>query len=239
MSAPYHSGQSPWPDNQSQRPPPIQFRPEEQAPRDNSALAWTLRIIGLIAVAVVSGAVWWYIQIDDGDGSPTGYGGGTTQQQSAGKYEFTQELDSPRVNGACGDHAYGDTKQFLEENSCERLTRSVFTTSVDGRTIYTSVSVVEMADAATAEALRDKTDEDGSGNVNDLVREGEVKVKGLDTLSGNDGYASEVRGTRVTIVESDYDPKTNKDESGTQDVLDDVSRDALRLGADITNGDDG
>lgn len=235
VSAPYHPGQSPWPDNQSQRPdrpPPIQFHSEEQEPRGNQVLAWSLRIVGLIAVAVISGLVWWYIVNDDQGTGQTGYGDGATQQQSSGAFDFSPELDSPRVDQACSDHAYGATQDFLAERSCQRLTRSVFTTSVDGRTIYASVSVVEMADQESASDLRKLTDTDGSGNVNDLVREGEVPVDGLKSLSKGGGYASEQQGEQVTIVEADYDPKAKK--GGSQDELDDVCRDAIRLGSEIT-----
>lgn len=236
VSAPYHPGQAPWPDHQSQRPdrsPPIQFHTEDQAPRGNPALAWTLRIVGLVAVAVISGVVWWYIQNEDLGGSPTGYGGGT-EQQSSGKYDFTAEVDQAREDDACADHAYGETQRFLQDHQCARLTRSVFTTTIDGRTIYASVSVVEMADEDSARALRELTDTDGSGNVNDLVREGLVKVDGLDQLSGNDGYDSAQEGTRVTIVEADYDPAADKD--GTEAELDDVCTDAIRLGAEMVAG---
>jgi hypothetical protein len=235
VSAPYQPGQAPWPDNQSQRPdrpPPIQFHDEEQGPRSNQALAWTLRVVGLLAVAVISGLVWWYIQNDSG-GDATGYGGGgETQQQSSGAYDFKQKLDAPQVDQACGDHAYGQIKNFLEEHNCVRLTRSVFTADIEDRTVYTSVSVVEMADEDTAQQLQHLADKDGSGNVKDLVREGTVQVDGLTSLSASDGYASEVQGDRVTIVESDYDP--NAKDGGNQRELDDVCKDALRLGGDIT-----
>jgi hypothetical protein len=235
VSAPYQPGQTPWPDHQSQRPdrpPPIQFRPEEQEPRGSQGLAWTLRIAGLVAVAVLSGVMWRYIQNDDSPDDQAGPGGEQTQQQSTGEYEFTAELDSPRVDDNCGEHAYDATQTFLQQNECDKLTRSVFTTVIDGRTIYTSVAVVEMADKETAKELRELTDTDGSGNVSDLVREGEVTVDGLKSLSNGGGYASEQQGTQVTIVEADYDPQAG--EGGNGDELDDVCRDARRLGGDIT-----
>lgn len=235
VSAPYRPGQSPWPDNQSQRPdrpPPIQFRPEDETPRGNQALAWTLRIVGLIAVAAISGVAWWYITGDNRNGDNAGSGGGQTQQQSTGKYPFKAKLDSPQVDADCSEHAYDKTQQFFQEHPCERLTRSVFTTTVNGRKVYTSVAVVEFADPEPAGDLKELTASDGTGNVNDLVREGVVEVDGLKTLSANGGYADEVQGGRITIVESDYGP--NDGGGGSEGELDDVSRDALRLGGDIT-----
>lgn len=235
VSAPYQPGQTPWPDHQSQRPdrpPPIQFHSDEQEPRGNQAVAWSLRIAGLVAVAVISGFVWWYIHNEDPADPPTGLGDGNTQQQSSGEYEFAEELDSPRVDDSCVDHAYDATQGFLQEKDCDRLTRSVFTTTIKDRTIYTSVSVVEMNDEQTASDLRELTDTDGSGNVSDLVREGEVTVEGLDALNGG-GYASEQQGKQVTIVESDYDPKANQ--GGSKDELRDVCKDAIRLGRDMVS----
>jgi hypothetical protein len=235
VSAPYQPGQAPWPDNQSQRPerpPPIQFHSEEQEQRGSQALAWALRITGLVAVAVISGFAWWYIRSEGGGEDPTGLGGGNTQQQSTGEYEFTAELEKARVDDDCSQHAYGTTQQFFVDNPCDRLTRSAFTTKVGDRTVYVSVSVVEFSDAGPAGELQELTQEDGTGNVSDLVREQVVDAGGLTTLSARGGYASEVQGSRITIVEADYDPQTA--DGGTEGQLDDVSKDALRLGGDIT-----
>lgn len=240
VSAPYRPGQSPWPDNQPQRPdrpPPIQFRQDDQVPRGNPWLAWTLRILGLIAVAVISGVVWWYIQNEGRTGANTGYGGPTEQQHSEGAYDFTAKLDEPRVDGSCADHAYGDTKNFFKREPCEGLTRSVFATKIEDRTIYASVSVVEMPDDAKADELRKLTDTDGSGNVSDLVRDKVVQLDGLTELSGGGGYDSAQRGKQVVIVEADYDPKASK--GGSEDELDKVCTDAIRLGNDLVESGSG
>lgn len=233
VSAPYHPGQSPWPDHRPQRPdrpPPIQFRPDDQVPRGNPVLAWTLRILGLIAVAVISGVVWWYIQKENPD-PPAGYSSGETQQQSQGVFDFTARIDEPRVDDSCAEHAYGQIQQFLQNEPCEKLTRGIFTTTVEGRTVYTSVSVVQMADEEAAGELRDLTDTDGTGNVNDLVREGEVTIEDLETLSGGGGYDSAQQRNEVVIVESDYDPA--KADGGSEDELEEVCTDAIRLGGDM------
>jgi hypothetical protein len=235
VSAPYHPGQSPWPDNQPQRPdrpPPIQFRPDDQAPRGNPVLAWTLRIIGLVAIAAISGVVWWYIQKDN-PGSPSGFGGGETKQQSSGAFDFTAKLEEPRVETDCAEHAYGQIQQFLTDKPCDKLTRGIYTTTVDGRTIFTSVAVVQMPDEATAGELRQLTDTDGTGNVNDLVREGVVPIAGLKSLSNGGGYDSAQQQKEVVIVESDYDPQAG--EGGSEGELEEVCTDAIRLGGDMVD----
>ena len=59
---------------------------------------------------------------------------------------------------------------------------SVFATTVDGRTVYSSVSVVTIVDEADrGRRCGSSPTSDGTGNVNDLVREGVVKVDGLKT----------------------------------------------------------
>lgn len=237
MSAPYRPGQSQWPDNRQQRPdrpPPIQFRQEEPQPPRNKTLDWGLRALGLILVAVISGLAWYYLTNDAGD-TPTGGGDDGGQQASEGVYEFTpHKMPSPDIQETCPEHAYSGIKTFLETTKCDRLTRQLFTTEVEGRTVYTSVSVVTMADDAAAGELRDLTDKDGSGNISDVVRDKLVSIDGLDRLSGGEGYASKQSGRNVIIVEADFDPNDKgSDEGADQKSLDSVCEDALRLGTTL------
>lgn len=240
MSAPYRPGQQPqWHDPRQQRPdrpPPIQFHQqgEPQRPK-NAALAWSLRGLGLVAVAVISGLVWYYVTNDTTE-TPQGTGTETTQEQPEGRYTMTPhpETTSPDRVTDCAKHAYHKIREFLQSTPCDHLARQLFTVDVDGRTIYVSVSVVTMPDEEKAADLRKRTDEDGSGNINDVVRDGLVKVEGLDRLSGLDGYAATQSGRDVTIVESDFAKKDRSgDDQADEDILDKVSEDALRYGPQI------
>jgi hypothetical protein len=237
VSAPYRPGQSQWPENRPQRPdrpPPIQFRQDDPGPPPrNKTLEWGLRIAGLVVVAVVSGLVWYYI-INDNTSS-TANGGDPGGQQSDGVYQFSPHQDMPNedTQDTCPTHAYGDTKQFLEGTKCERLTRQLYVAKVDGRTVYTSVSVVTMADGAAADELRQLTDKNGSGNVSDVVRDKLVTIPGLEALNSG-GYAASQSDRNVIIVESEFDPKdATSDEKADEDILDSVSTDALRLGTEL------
>ena len=239
MSAPYRPGQSQWPDNRPQRPdrpPPIQFRQEEPKPPRNTTLDWGLRALGLILVAVISGLAWYYVT-NDADSRQTGGDDNGEQQTSEGVYEFTpHKMPSPETQYTCPEHAYGDIKTFLETTKCERLTRQLFTTEVEGRTVYTSVSVVTMATDGAAGELRDLTDKDGSGNVSDVVRDKVVSINGMDRLSGGEGYASKQSKRNVIIVESDFAPKDKgSDDAADQKKLDGVCEDALRLGTTLAS----
>jgi hypothetical protein len=191
-----------------------------------------------VAIAVVSGLVWHYITNDTAK-PPTNTGGGTTTQEPGGRYKFTPHEKMPRPNTVtdCAAHAYNDIQTFLKNTECDHLTRQLFVTEVDGRTIYTSVSVVTMQSEADAEELRNLTDKDGSGNVNDVVRDGLVKIEGLNSLSRADGYKSKQSGQDVIIVESDYDPKDATDKHADEATLDKVSEDALRLSAQVNKTD--
>jgi len=236
VSAPYRPGQSQWPGNRQQRPdrpPPIQFRQEDPKPPRNKTIDWGLRILGLVLVAVISGLAWYYIN-SDGSSSQTS-GDDPGDQQSEGVYQFTPHAKMPRAETqyTCPEHAYGDIKTFLENTKCDRLSRQLFVTKVDGRTVYTSVSVVTMADEAAAGELRDLTDKDGSGNVSDVVRDKVVSIEGMDRLSGGEGYASKQSGSDVIIIEADFAPSDKGDDDADQKTLDAVCEDALRLGPEV------
>lgn len=242
MSAPYPPpGQPQWPGQQQrrpERPPPIEFRPEDpEPPRRNDPLVWALRIAGLVAIAVISGLIWAYIRSDDS----TGAAPPVDQEKDVveGKYDFTvlSQLNQPRLDSTCAEHSYGKTQEFFEETECDQLTRSVFTTALeDGRAVYTSVVVVKMASAEDAEALRKLTDTNNTGNVKDLVNEDIVTIEGLDKLNGG-GYKSTQSGVEVVIVEADFAPDVEDRED--ENALDDVSEDGLRLGEVIKNGNAG
>ena len=94
---------------------------------------------------------------------------------------------------------------------------------MDGRAVVVSVAAVDMIDEQGADALRALADTDGSGNVNDLLREGVRYPGGPVGLSGAE-YASAVEGSVVTIVETAW-----VGEAGDDSDLDLVAGTALAL----------
>lgn len=190
-------------------------------------LTWVLRALGLVAVAVISGLVWWYIHDDS---APTSADTGPTTAPKQGQFEFTPvaQLKTPRKDPTCPEHSYDKVKQFFQGTPCEQLTRALYTTTTnEGRRVYTNVSVVRMQTADQAAQLRALTDQDNTGNVNDLVREGVVKVPSLKSLSGGGGYKAVQHDRNVIIVEADFDPSNKKKDEAT---LDAICEDAIRLG---------
>jgi hypothetical protein len=215
------------------RPPPIQFTPDPPEPGQNPVLLWLLRGLGLLAVAVVSGLVWWYINND----SPTAsQQPGPTPQAPEGEYQFTahQDVPEPLHHDNCAEHSYDDVQKFFQKTPCEYLRRALYTTTDrEGRKVYTNVSVVRMASGADAAKLRELTDSNGTGNVSDLVREGVVKVPSLRSLA--EGYEATQHDRNVIIVEANFDPAAQKgDKAKDGAVLDAICRDAIRLGEEIS-----
>jgi hypothetical protein len=201
-----------------------------------------MRALGLVAIAIVSGLVWFYVT-NDSSSTPSGSSAETTPQQPAGAFDFTRSEKMPKpdtVKKDCAKHAYGDIKEFLQSTPCDRLIRQLYVTKVGERTIYASVSVVVMPDKAKAADLRDLTDKDETGNVSDVVHDGVVTIDGLKGLSGGDGYASLQSGKDVIIVEAAFAPKDKtSDDKADEEILDKVCTDALRLGAELDSSGTG
>ncbi|MBB5955642.1 hypothetical protein FHS29_002223 [Saccharothrix tamanrassetensis] len=186
--------------------------------------------MGLLAVAVVSGLVWWAVMPKE---TPTSTP--PTTSTAAGEFTFARSPQVPEAlkDSQCASHAYGQTKTFLTDTPCQQLTRGLFTTTTpDGRTVYTSVSVVRMKTLEDATKLKELTSRDGTGNVNDLVKDGAVQVPGLRSL-GSGGFAAKQQDRDVIIIESDT-VQHGADEAAHNALMKRVSADAFRLVAELT-----
>ncbi|MFS8101193.1 hypothetical protein LFM09_29125 [Lentzea alba] len=202
-------------DNRQAPPPP-------PPPRKTT---WLGKALALVAVAVVSGFVWWVLQPTDPVDKPV-----SQPEKTAGEFEFTSadQLPEPVKDSDCAAHATGQTQAFLKTTPCLQLTRAFYTAKMpDGRTVYSSVSVVKMRTADEARQLRELTQKDGTGNIKDLVLDKVISVPPLTTLA-NGGYASEQRDQEVVIVESDS-PVKGADALSHNKEMKKVSADAIRL----------
>jgi hypothetical protein len=190
-----------------------------------------LRGLGLLLVAVVSGMLWWLVQ-QGGDPSATGDNPATSGAKPAGKYTFTKATELPNAvrDSDCEEHSYNKVQKFFKDHKCVGLTRQLYTADISGHKVYTSVSVVQMANATDAQALKSLTEQDGTGNVTDVLKDKGLKVGSLRLLA-NGGFDAKVSGPTVVIVESDFDGSKPSDGG----LLDGVSTDALRLGDEVTH----
>ncbi|RKT56960.1 hypothetical protein [Saccharothrix australiensis] len=210
--------------NSPPRTPPPRTPPSRGGVRDGSR-SWLLRGLGLLGVAVVSGLVWLVVMPKD-DPKPTP----SPTSAPVGEFAFERAPQVPEAlkDSQCAAHAYGETKTFLTSTPCQQLTRGLFTTKTpDGRTVYTSVSVVRMKTIADANKLKDLTTRDGTGNVNDLVRDGAVQVPGLRSL-GSGGFAARQQDRDVIIIESDAAQRSPTEEEHVA-LMKRISADAFRL----------
>ncbi|ANZ38424.1 hypothetical protein BBK82_22530 [Lentzea guizhouensis] len=210
-------------DNRGQQPP----RPPQ--PPQTPKRIWLGRALALVGVAVVSGFVWWVLQPTDPVDKPA-----AVPQKTAGEFEFTTstQLPEPVKDSDCAAHATSKTQAFLKTTPCLQLTRMLYTAKLpDGRTVYSSVSVVRMKTAEEARQLEALTEQNDTGNIKDLVLDKAVSIPPLTTLA-NGGYASEVRDREVVIVESDS-PSKGDDALAHNTQMKKVSQDAIRLASSI------
>ncbi|GAB3348809.1 hypothetical protein [Modestobacter lapidis] len=135
-------------------------------------------------------------------------------------FRFT--LQTGRVDDSCAGRAYGAVADYFTRSDCVGLSRALWTAETEGGWAVVSLSRVVMPNAASAQALQDLADTDGSGNVSDLLREG-VRVDGApERLSGAE-YGSAVDGATVTIVETDWADPAVRGGSATLDTLADAA----------------
>jgi hypothetical protein len=149
-------------------------------------------------------------------------------QQSAngGAYDFTL-AEGPVVSTDCASNSYGKTKAFFNDHPCSRLSRALYTTTSGGAKVLVSVMLVRMPDAGQAQQLKTLTDQDKTGNVNDLVRDGTSKIAGAPDL-GSGQYTSATDGPEATIVLAKF-----FDNRSAKPLLTQICADATRLAANL------
>ena len=186
---------------------------------DDEERSWTARrglLVALGALAIVVLGVVVGLSVFGGNGEDAADPGAAGASSSAAEAPAgPQPGDTADVQGqsytaqvvdrvdSCQDHAYGRVAEFLAATNCTGLSRALWATQVDGKAVVVSVSRVQMPDTAAARSLQDLADTTGTGNVNDLLREGKGYAGGPRELAGAE-YASAVSGPVVTIVESSW-----------------------------------
>lgn len=206
--------------NSSQHPTVMLPRDAPPSPRGGQAL---MLAIAMLAVAVVSGLVWWLIRHDSDSAAPgagvpvpadssatssteadEGTPSSSTVPDSIEAGRFTYNALAPAdVSENCAKVSYGKVEDWFEDKPCEHVVRGLYTTKEDGARALVSVAVVTMPDAAQAKDLKTLTDTSGTGNVSDMQRDGSVPTPGGPRVAGG-GYASNIVDNTVTIIESAF-----------------------------------
>ncbi|RJQ82877.1 hypothetical protein D5S17_01330 [Pseudonocardiaceae bacterium YIM PH 21723] len=190
-----HYGQAPLFPPANQGLPP---RPASNKPTALQYVAWGL---GLLAVMVVSGGLW--LALSSGD-APSGTSPDKTSTELVAD-GFTFERGPEASDTDCAAHSYDKVVTFFKTTPCVKLDRALYTTTTaDGRKVVTALAVVHLGSEAQVTQLKRLTDADSTGNVNDLLREGQRVSGGPASLGRNAAYKSAAKGSVLVIAESGY-----------------------------------
>lgn len=223
-SGPFPAQQGPAQQGPGQRGPQQSPPPAPQG--RSKAMDYTLKGLGLLGVALVSGILWFLTHNE----APvqTQNQGQTTQH--TGKYSFTPYV-AAQTAGQCASHATSQVAAFLQSHPCQSLTRSLWTTQLpDGNKVLASVAILKMGSASDAAQIDKIGQESKSGHVQDLVEEGYPVPNGPTNLE-NGGYQSDADGQYEVIVVAEFATGTEDAHlSGNQPAkaeLNAVCKDAL------------
>lgn len=181
-------------------------------PRRRAALVMA---VGVVLVAVLGVGGWLLLPAGSSGGRPAAPlataapspvpapvpGPATGARVPVGGVTYTMQVGT--VATSCTDHSYGRVAGFFAAQNCLGLSRALWSADVGGKPAVVSLSRVLMPDPAAAQALRRLADSDGTGNVNDLLREG-VSYAGAPRSLSHAQYASAQDGATVTIVETSW-----------------------------------
>ena len=104
----------------------------------------------------------------------------------------------------CTAHAYGQVQVFFARTPCSGVRRSLLTTEQNGRDIVVATSTVTFGSTAQATSYLQLVTSDGTGNINDLLREG-VRYPGSPSKLPAAAFASRQDGRRVLVAEAAYE----------------------------------
>ena len=103
----------------------------------------------------------------------------------------------------CTAYSYGQVQIFFARTPCSSVRRSLLTTEQDGRSIVVATSTVTFSSPDQAASYLRLVTSDGTGNINDLLREG-VRYPGSPSKLPVTAFASRQDGTRVLVAEAGF-----------------------------------
>ncbi|HLY33298.1 MAG TPA: hypothetical protein VKQ07_02080 [Jatrophihabitantaceae bacterium] len=133
-----------------------------------------------------------------------------TATVSSNGHNYVLEIWAEVKDVTCADHAYGQVATFLTTHPCRGMTRQLATTSVNGKAVGFAVSAVDVpgSDAQhlydNAAAFSKLVEADGTGNVNDLMREGWRLPSGPASVPSPDAFKTLSQDTGVNIYDIWY-----------------------------------
>ena len=103
----------------------------------------------------------------------------------------------------CAGHSRGKAQASFKAENCLKATRTLATGEVNGRPVLFVVSRIEMATGEAAASVKQVLDGSGTGNLNDLLRDGKT-YQGAPAKMPISGYASLQAGTVLTVAEAGF-----------------------------------
>ncbi|MHB8186367.1 MAG: hypothetical protein ACYDDU_09805 [Dermatophilaceae bacterium] len=125
----------------------------------------------------------------------------TTAPGTAAPASYTVKVTD--VITDCAGHSRGQAQVSFKAENCVKATRLLATGVVGGRPVLFVVSRIEMATGEAAASVKQVLDGNGTGNLNDLLREGKT-YPGAPHEMPISGYASLQKGTVVTVAEAGF-----------------------------------
>jgi len=133
-----------------------------------------------------------------------------TATVTSGAHNYVIEVWAEVRNATCADHAYGQVATFLTQHPCRGMTRQLATTYVNGKAVGFAVTAIDIP-GSDAQHLYDNADAfsklenaEGTGSVNDLMREGYRLPSGPTAVPSPDAFRTLGEDAVVTFYDIWY-----------------------------------
>ena len=103
----------------------------------------------------------------------------------------------------CASHSRGRARTSFAAHDCVKATRSLASGRISGRPVLFVVARIQMTSAEEAASVKQVLDGTGTGNLNDLLREGKT-FPGAPPKMPSSGYASVQTGEVVQVAEAGF-----------------------------------
>ena len=156
--------------------------------------------------ALITGGILFLLLIAGGVALSDPFGSGDAPPKASSPAKTAQADYAVKVTDVttdCAGHSRGRTKASFEAEDCVKATRLLASGEVGGRPVLYVVSRIEMATEEAAASVKQVLDGNGTGNLNDLLREGKTYA-GAPAEMPISGYASLQEGKVVTVAEAGF-----------------------------------
>jgi hypothetical protein len=201
---------------------PVEYRrhPDEDEPSSGRLKVIALVLAGWLVVSIVVLCVLLLVR-GPHSSSPSASASSKAASSSAASGSPAAVIPDGWIQQAadsqtdCRAHSYGQVQTFFVSTPCTTVQRSLLTTNQGGRTVVVASYVVSFDSATKATKFKALVTADGTGNINDLLREG-VQFSGAPAqLSVGAAFASRQQGARVMVAEASYTNGTSSADDAT------------------------